>query len=65
MTKCKDDRIQMTDPKDITKKIFVENHYFELHCSEIRSNIQEILFPEFIMNYNNYRKRITNGEDVL
>lgn len=62
VTKCKDDTIQMVDPKDTTKKIFVENYYFELHCSKIRSNIQEILFPKCIINYNNYRKRITNGE---
>lgn len=55
----------MTDPKDTTKKIFVKDHYFELHCPEIRLNIQEILFPQFFMSYNNYRKRITNGENEL
>jgi len=54
----------MVDNPDIHgEKINVETLFFKRNCSAITSRIQKMLFPDFIQNYEEYRKRLTDGKN--
>lgn len=55
-------KIQVQDPDDSNKKIFIEDLFFKKNAWNVTKKVKMLLFPESTKNYEELREIITDGE---